>query len=82
MNLQLYRIDPPHVRVPMDAIVQISSRNGGGREVFDRDELLMAIVPHIQVTDGSFQIDYDSEELVDVIYVFDCDILAYELTRI
>ena len=82
MELRLHSVDPPDIPVDMGITIQIPSTSSvGDVELFDQDELLMAIGPHIQVSDVSIQIDYE-DGLVDVIYVFDCDILAYELIRI
>ena len=82
MDLRLHSIDPPDIPIDMGITIQMSSTSSvGDVELFDQDELLMAIGPHIQVSDVSIQIDYE-DGLVDVIYVFDCDILAYELIRI
>ena len=82
MDLRLHSIDPPDIPIDMGITIQMSSTSSvGDVELFDQGELLMAIGPHIQVSDVSIQIDYE-DGLVDVIYVFDCDILAYELIRI
>lgn len=82
MDLRLHSIDPPDIPIDMGINIHVPSvSNIGDMESFDHDELLMAINPHVQASDISFQIDYE-DGLVDVIYVFDCDILAYELIRI
>ena len=82
MELRLHSVDPPDIPVDMGITIQIPSTSSvGDVELFDQDELLMAIGPHIQAFDVSFQVDYE-DGLVDVIYVFDCDILAYELIGI